>query len=160
MVHFVVEERSRGLPQYVLWFLSGVVLSFFVLRSWFCLSCKRLLIWPILYMDFKRKKKLPLVSKHLVSNSKTLLRYEHLFPLIQQTLFAVRASGLETGGQRVVIPGEALSSSPWPGYLTLDRLIHIPGVELGYIRCVRHGDQGFLSNSPMSVESVWGRRSQ
>lgn len=50
-------------------------------------------------------------------------------------------------GQGVVIPGEALSSGPWPEYLTPDWLIHIPGVEPGYMRCVRHGAQGFLSNS-------------
>lgn len=56
-------------------------------------------------------------------------------------------------GQGAVIPGEALSSGPWPQYLTPDWLIHIPGVELGYMRCVRHGAQHFLSNTPTSVRA-------
>lgn len=61
----------------------------------------------------------------------------------------------DPASREVVISGEALSSSPWPKYLTPDWLIHIPGVELGYMLCVRHGAQCFLSNGPMSVQPVW-----
>lgn len=38
--------------------------------------------------------------------------------------------------------------------LNPDWLIHIPGVELGYMQCVRHGAQRFLSNSPVSLSET------
>lgn len=57
----------------------------------------------------------------------------------------------DPAGQKGVISGEALSSGPWPEYLTSDWLIHIPGVELGDMLRVRHGAQRFLSNSTTSA---------